>query len=205
MNTLIKSRKRKITFSVSFFSDVYFPATVICNINQASKAFLNTLELYSAPEATVLFNEFAQGNVSGWKQHGRYGEANPELNTTKYKDILTKTLKTLEKKYNYTQTTSFTSLAAPKCEDIMVYAHFKDTESRLFYKAYRSSTDYGVCCLVVPYLDFENPETRNVSPNDYTGENFLNVPRGAGIGARNGLKLILDIGKNKTVTEICRA
>ena len=33
-----------------------------------------------------------------------------------------------------------------------------------FAKTY---TDYGVCCRVFPYLDFDNPKTRDIPPSQY--------------------------------------
>ncbi len=56
-----------------------------------------------------------------------------------------------------------------------------------------STTDYGTCCLIVPYLDFENPKTVNVPPSQYTGLDYRTVPRGAKNGIQNGLKLMLDV------------
>jgi hypothetical protein len=56
-----------------------------------------------------------------------------------------------------------------------------------------SITDYGACCLIIPYLDFLNPETVDMDPSNYTGTHFHNIPFGAENGVTKGLKLILDV------------
>jgi len=55
-------------------------------------------------------------------------------------------------------------------------------------------TDYGACCLIVPYLNLINPETRNIDPtNDLDGTSYHNIPRGAKNGIQHGLRLVLDV------------
>jgi hypothetical protein len=52
-----------------------------------------------------------------------------------------------------------------------------------FYNAFQTITDFGTCCQMIPYLDFENPETVDLDPSEYTAEHFHNIP----IGAKNGV------------------
>ena len=62
-----------------------------------------------------------------------------------------------------------------------------------FYNSFQVLTDYGACCVIVPYLDLVNPATINLEPSLYTGDHFHNIPRGAKNGQLNGLKLVLDV------------
>ena len=39
-----------------------------------------------------------------------------------------------------------------------------DVTEKKFAKTY---PDYGVCCRVFPYLDFDNPKTRDIPPSQY--------------------------------------
>ena len=54
-------------------------------------------------------------------------------------------------------------------------------------------TDYGACCVIVPYLDLVNPATVSLDPALYSGDLFHNIPKGAKNGLQNGLKLVLDV------------
>lgn len=88
-----------------------------------------------------------------------------------------------------------------QCSDLILYSVWKKSMVQTFYEAYSSSTDYGVCCLIVPWLDFENNLTVNVPPSQYTGANYHEVPKGAKNGMQNGLKLMLDVeGHDKKMT-----
>ena len=46
-------------------------------------------------------------------------------------------------------------------------------------------TDYGACCVIVPYLDLINETTISLDPNLYTGEMFHSIPP----GAKNGIQV----------------
>ena len=54
-------------------------------------------------------------------------------------------------------------------------------------------TDYGACCVIVPYLDLVNTDTINLDPALYSGDLFHKIPKGAKNGLQNGLKLVLDV------------
>ena len=54
-------------------------------------------------------------------------------------------------------------------------------------------TDYGACCVIVPYLDLVNTDTINLDPALYSGDLFHKIPKGAKNGLQNGLKLVLCI------------
>ena len=68
------------------------------------------------------------------------------------------------------------------------------TVSHKFYLAYQGMTDYGACCLIVPYLNLINPETRNLDPsNEISNSLYHTIPTGAKNGLQNGLKIVLDV------------
>ena len=59
--------------------------------------------------------------------------------------------------------------------------------------AYKGVTDYGSCCLIVPYLYLVNPETRKVDPLQLDYNLFHEIPKGVENGMQNGLTLVLDV------------
>jgi Amiloride-sensitive sodium channel len=59
--------------------------------------------------------------------------------------------------------------------------------------AYKGVTDYGSCCLIVPYLYLENPHTRNVHSSQLDNNLFHNIPKGVKNGIQNGLMMVLDV------------
>jgi len=61
-----------------------------------------------------------------------------------------------------------------------------------FYNAIDSVTDYGFCCHINAYLNFVNPKTKGLIPDDYTAEDYLTVPPGATNGIQGGIQFILD-------------
>ena len=38
-------------------------------------------------------------------------------------------------------------------------------------------TDYGACCVIVPYLDLVNTDTINLDPALYSGDLFHKIPK----------------------------
>jgi len=71
--------------------------------------------------------------------------------------------------------------------------HPGSTTVKTFYSAWKSVTDYGPCCLITPYLNFVNPETKNITPGDYKSEHLHSLPRGSQNGQIGGLKFLLDV------------
>ncbi len=64
---------------------------------------------------------------------------------------------------------------------------------RTFYDAYVEVTDYGACCQILPYLNFANPETVHLSPDNYTAKHWHSLPKGAKNGKLGGIKFLLDV------------
>ncbi len=79
------------------------------------------------------------------------------------------------------------------CTDLILYSEWKSNVSHTYYDAYLAATDYGVCCFIQPYLDFENEETINLHPTKYTPKHYWAVKKGSRNGIQNGLKLLVDV------------
>ena len=88
---------------------------------------------------------------------------------------------------------NFNELYLQNCSDLILYVDWKREYGHTFYDAYLTATDYGVCCLIIPWLDFENPSTKDKPPSEFTGEDYHNIKRGVKNGLQNGLKLIVDM------------
>ena len=77
---------------------------------------------------------------------------------------------------------------------MILQAEWKSKVTVNFLPAFKSATDYGACCLITPYLDFESNKTREKSADLYTGEDYHSIPKGSTRnGIKNGLKIILDV------------
>ena len=74
---------------------------------------------------------------------------------------------------------------------------FKDHPSsktlKTFYDGFQTATDFGACCKINPYLSFVNPETINVHPFNYTGEQWRSTPKGSKNGYEGGIRFVLDV------------
>ena len=76
---------------------------------------------------------------------------------------------------------------------MILQAIWKSKEPYYFYNAFKSTTDYGACCLITPYLDFELHKTKEQEVG-YTGADYHSIPKGITCnGIQNGLKVILDV------------
>ena len=54
-----------------------------------------------------------------------------------------------------------------------------------FFKAYKGKNDYGACCLINPYLNLINPETRFVNAADIENKLYHQIPKGVSSGINN--------------------
>ncbi len=75
----------------------------------------------------------------------------------------------------------------------LILEHVDSKTFKTFYKPIEDITDYGFCCHINVYLNFMNPKTAKIDSADYTGEDYLTVPKGARNGIRGGVQLILDV------------
>ena len=96
--------------------------------------------------------------------------------------------------YGWDENTPFYKASSQNCSDMILKADWKSIYSRDFYDAFKTATDYGACCLITPYLDFQNPKTKDISPENYTGADYHSIPKGVTRnGIQNGMKIILDV------------
>ena len=70
--------------------------------------------------------------------------------------------------------------------------HSESGFSAEFIQAFEAVMDLGICCLVSPYLNFVNDETRNIDVNKLNGTYGLDPPKGARGGPGGNLKFLLD-------------
>jgi hypothetical protein len=118
-----------------------------------------------------------------WKQ--RISQPAARLNTL---------LKNLTRK-GWNETIPFYKLASQKCSDMIIRTKWKSKSQKgINYEARQTVTDYGACCMITPYLDFENTETKDKLPSTYTGEDYHSIPEGyTHNGIKNGLEIMLDV------------
>ncbi len=67
-------------------------------------------------------------------------------------------------------------------------AHPSSKTVKTFYDAKFEVTDFGACCAILPYLNFVNPETAEMSPDEYTGEQWHYQKKGAQVSISSMFK-----------------
>jgi hypothetical protein len=77
--------------------------------------------------------------------------------------------------------------------DIVSIEHPGSETVKTFYSAWKALTDYGPCCLISPFLNFANKETKDISPSDYTAAHWHSQPKGSHNGQSGGIKFLLDV------------
>ena len=98
----------------------------------------------------------------------------------------------IEEKLGWNQTSqTFANFAAQECDRMILNARWRQ-RSHFSVLTMKSFTDYGVCCRIFPWLDFENEATKNKSAREYSNEEFWSIEAGAKNGIKNGLELLLD-------------
>ena len=171
-----------INSTTSPLKDITFPGLIICNVNQVTASFLWSVDIDEdeSNEKSIIFKEFLQGT-----KDPRDGE---------YERILNETQAKMAKEYGWTKNKPFWKFSSQNCSDMILFAEWRNTYNQTFYNAFKSSTDYGACCLITPFMDFQNPSTKDKDPANYTGEDFISIPKGVTRnGIKNGLKVILDV------------
>ena len=87
---------------------------------------------------------------------------------------------------------TFANFAAQECDQMILNARWNQ-KNHFRVLTVKSFTDYGVCCRIFPWLDFENKLTKNKPRRLYTTDEFWSIPAGAKNGIKNGLDLLLDV------------
>jgi hypothetical protein len=151
---------------------------------QVTASFLDNLGVAGNDKAAkLLFDQFLNGPANASSQLTVVEQA-------KLDQMLAK----LTSFYGWNDHTPFYKLASQNCSDMLILTEWKSKGAYKFYDAWQTATDYGACCLITPYLDFENPETRNRPASTYTGADYNSIPTGnTRNGIKNGLEIMLDV------------
>ena len=159
---------------------VTFPDFVICNINQFQASVAQTIKEKGGQNIKLLKNYYIQG-------------LRENFSSEKF-DQLEEMKEILIENYDWTDDSPLQDIVTQSCEDLLIMTKYQDFPRRFFHQTYRSQNDWGHCCEIVPYLDFENPNTTEMNGNDYTDEMWNEIPEGnARSGVRNGLRLLVDV------------
>ena len=111
----MKSTTRtSINTTTASLRDIYFPAISLCNVNQASKTFLHSINATSNKDSQVLFDEFLDGNAKLWKKFLKTGIEDPIHGENM--EILESLKTEMEKIYKWNSTQSFVKMAHQVCK-----------------------------------------------------------------------------------------
>ena len=158
-----------IDSTTASLKDITFPGIYMCNVNQVSKSFMTRLGIEDKADAKLLFEQFLE-------------KGPPDLDE-KTKDANNKTLETIMDSmteiYNWNREQRFYNISSQNCIDMILYVRWKSnsTFTRSFYPALKISTDYGACCFLSPYLNFEYEETRNTAPDNWASDAYHRIPK----------------------------
>ena len=86
---------------------------------------------------------------------------------------------------------SFLKASQPP-KDAMLRVNWKNTYTKYFFNSFHSLTDYGACATIHPYLDFENPITKDALDRQYSASLLEKVIYGVRNGHENGLEIMAD-------------
>ena len=72
---------------------------------------------------------------------------------------------------------------------MILFVNWKRKYTMKFLKATKTITDYGFCCLINPYLNFELKKTGD----QIIGTDYHSIPKGTRYGRHNGLRFMIDV------------
>ena len=158
-----------IDSTTASLKDITFPGIYMCNVNQVSKSFLTRLGIEDKADAKLLFEQFLEKGPADLDEKTKLAN-NETLETImdRMTDI-----------YSWTREQRFYNISSQNCTDMILYVKWKSNSNftRSFYPAFKSSSDYGACCLLTPYLDFEYEETRNLNPDNWPSDAYHLIPK----------------------------
>ena len=158
-----------INSTTASLNDITFPGIYICNVNQVSKSFLTRLGIEDKSDAKLLFEQFLEKNTAD------VDDLTKEQNNKTLEKIIDK----MKNIYGWTKEKRFYNISSHNCKDMILKVEWKSNPNftKHFYPAYKSSSDYGACCLLTPYLDFEHEETRDLNPDDWPNDAYHRIPK----------------------------
>ena len=86
-------------------SDIIFPSIYVCNVNQVTKSFLNSLEPRNTTDINLIFNEF----LDGVKPESHKDPAALERMVSRLRSI-----------HRWNETVAFVSLSSQNCSEMLV-------------------------------------------------------------------------------------
>ena len=96
-------------------------------------------------------------------------------------------------RYNGLQQSLFDLQSAQSCADMNIFVQWKGLYEKMFVKSYQGRNDFGVCCSLVPYLEFENPETSDGKYYDVNVSWKGELLGQALHGISKGLRMFIDL------------
>ena len=158
-----------INSTTASLNDITFPSVYICNVNQVTKSFLTRLGIVDQSDAKLLFEYFLE------KGPTNLDEITKEANNRTLETIMER----MADIYGWTRQKRFYNISSHNCTDMILNLNWKTNPNytKNFYPAFKTSTDYGACCIIEPFLTFENEKTRDLNPDDWKNSAWANIPR----------------------------
>ena len=72
---------------------------------------------------------------------------------------------------------------------MVLYVKWKRNYTVNFLQVTKTNTDYGFCCLINPYLNFD----LNKTGDQIIGTDYHSIPKGTRYGRNYGLKFMIDV------------
>ena len=160
--------------------EVTFPSLYVCNLNQFTRSFLANIDVNEDDEEyaiKLLHRELISGSQTSMT---------PDDQT-----FVRKIQEKMAKVYDYHNQSHVFDISNQDCSDMLMKVRWSKEPVKMFYSAFRRSTEYGMCCVITPNLDFWENNSVEMS---YSGSQVYNIPRGfAKDGMSRGLEVTLDV------------
>ena len=164
--------------------DVRFPSVYVCNLNSVTKSFMKEINL-KEKDKLLLMKEFVTGDKN---------DVNLKEEESKLVHNISEKIKNLEftskHKYNYSHIYMY---SGQSCSEMILKLKWGDESLKYFYDSFWESTEYGLCCLITPHLDFGNA-SETAYDNKTKVDIWKDVPKGFAMnGLQSGLMMTLDL------------
>jgi hypothetical protein len=189
MEFINSSTMININSTTASLADLYFPSVFVCNINQVTVTVLNQMELLSAyhldkAKIDALYWGYVHADSKYWTNKTLLEEMRIKLNQSNIEYFMSKV--------NWNKNTSFLRMGSQNSSDALISVKWQQKPIKTFFEAYKSNTDYGACSLIYPNLDFDNPETKDMSDRQYAPKYLVDIDYGVRNGIENGLSILVD-------------
>lgn len=153
---------------------------------------MHSLGVQTVEDENKLLNHFVYGRGQEWEKvllaTFNHSETSQDMSTYNLQEdgAMTKYLRPFieqaERVYGFNQSEgAFEQAVVQECSDQILRLKFAQNEPKYFYKSYLGKTDMGICCWLLPSVDFTLP---GADPNE------LNTPVKNGL--QNGYEILLD-------------